>query len=88
MQTSEAKAARLVTDGRVTLDVIEYDRDGVLKFASGQVVGDSGGPYAVSVTAGTAYCSCPYGEARPGRRHSHTIAVQLAAWYRQQGGGG
>ena len=84
MKGSEAKAARLVTEGKVTVEVTELDGDGALKYVAGEVVGDSGATYAVSVTPGTAYCTCPYGENVPGRRHSHTVALQLAAWYEQQ----
>jgi hypothetical protein len=84
MKDSEYKAARLVTEGAVTVEMIEYDDDGDLRIAAGTVKGDSGVVYAVSVTPGTAYCSCPYGENRPGVRHSHTVAMQLAAWYQQQ----
>jgi hypothetical protein len=82
MKDTERKAARLVTSGRVTVEVIEYDDDGDLRIAAGKVVGDSGETYDVSVTPGTAYCTCLFGENQPGHRHSHTIAMQLAAWWK------
>ena len=77
MNSQELKAVRLVAAGRVTTSRYTID-SGVLVTAAAQVEGDTG-IYDVKVTPEGSYCTCPFGENHPGRSHSHTIAVVLAA---------
>jgi len=77
MKNQETKAARLVNQRRVTVDYHRYS-DGVLMYCKGTVEGDHG---RYTVTAGLdCSCDCLQGINRPGHRHSHTIALELAAW--------
>lgn len=69
---SQAKAARLVAQGRVT---ITFRSDDVL---AGVVRGDSG-TYACSIDPLGVRCACEFGQNRPGLRHSHSDALELAA---------
>lgn len=84
MKDTERKAARLVTAGRVVVALVELDDEENIVYVAGTVTGDSGETYDVSVSPSSASCTCVFGENRPGRRHSHTIALQLAAWYEQK----
>ena len=73
----EKKAARLVNDRRVTVDYWRTEQDRIV-YCKGTVEGDHG---RYSVTGGMdCSCDCLQGLNRPGHRHSHTIALELAAW--------
>ena len=77
MNSQELKAVRLVAAGRVTTSRYTIE-DGIVTTASATVEGDHG-VYHVTVEPDGSYCDCEYGTNRPGRSHSHTIAVVLAA---------
>jgi len=78
MNEQERKAVRLVTEQKVTVHAAVLGDMGVLAYAEGTVVGDSGS-YFVTYDHGTPACNCPYGTNQPGRSHSHTIALYMAA---------
>ena len=59
--------------------------DGELVTATGRVLSsDLSEWYDVSIDPEGCECSCVHGLARPGRRHTHDLALQLAA-QRQRG---
>ena len=73
----EKKAARLVNDRKVTVDYWRTEQDRIV-YCKGTVEGDHG---RYTVTGGMdGSCDCLQGLNRPGHRHSHTIALELAAW--------
>ena len=77
MTKQEKKATRLVNNRHVDVEYHRYN-DGVLMYAKGTVSGDHG---VYHVTAGIDNsCDCEFGVNQPGHRHSHTIALELAAW--------
>ncbi len=72
-----SKAHRLYTEGAVTVDLWRA-KDGNVERASGHVY--SGKKlYWVTVSPDGDSCSCRYGVTRPGKQHSHTLALRLAA---------
>ena len=76
MTPQELKAIRLVLENKTR---IVYQNQDVL---SGRVQGDHG-TYLVWIDPDGPHCDCPYGREHGGR-HSHTIALQLAAAYEQE----
>ena len=71
VNAQELKAVRIVLAGGVR---IAYQSDDVL---AGDVEGDHG-TYRVSIDPDGPHCDCMYGWEHGGR-HSHTIALELAA---------
>ena len=78
MRESVAKAVHLVNAEHVTVDLWRLDNDGIIGTAAGHVEsGDN--TYWVQVTPTDMSCTCKHGTSRPGRDHSHTMALRLAA---------
>ena len=73
----DAKAVRLVLLGRVAVDNYQIDGD-VLVYAAGTVEGDHGRYHTIGGYDHD--CDCAFGLARPGQSHTHTHALELAAW--------
>ena len=78
MNEQERKASLLINEGRVQVHLATTGVGGVLAYAEGTVEGNSG-TWHVTLDHGEPACNCPFGTHRPGRSHSHTIALQIAA---------
>lgn len=85
MSNIESKAWKLVALGRVEVNDATFNDNDELVTATGRVLSsDLSSWYDVSIDPEGCECSCAHGEARPGRRHTHDLALQLAA-QRQRG---
>jgi len=74
----ETKAVRLVLDGHVTVDLYKTGDDNQIMTAAGHVQsGDE--TYWVTLDPDGGTCDCTFGVNQPGRLHSHSLALRLAA---------
>jgi len=80
MNKLERKAAQYVNSGKVHVTEYTVGDDGSIETANGYVDGTS--RWTVAVTPAGSRCSCPFGEAHgiTTKRHSHDLALRLAAW--------
>ena len=78
MREQELKAVRLINAGRVQVHLANQGNLGTLAYAEGTIEGDTG-TWHVTWDHGEPAYNCPFGVHNPGRTHSHTIALQIAA---------
>lgn len=79
MNPHEAKAFRLVMEGKVVVETVTFHDDGRIDEAIGFVEGDTG-TWLVHINGEETTCNCPYGTKRQdGGGHSHDRALELAA---------
>ncbi len=78
MRGIETKAVRLVLDGHVTVDLYKTGDDDQIVTAAGHVQSGAN-RYWVTIAPDGGSCDCTFGENQPGRLHSHSLALRLAA---------
>jgi len=74
----ETKAVRLVLDGHVEVDLFKTGDDDQITVAAGHVTSGAH-RYWVTLAPDGGTCDCTFGVNQPGRMHSHSLALRLAA---------
>jgi len=75
----EAKAATYVLEGRVVVETVIFDDDGLVVEALGFVTNDDGDTWMVHIDGDETTCNCPYGIRQDAGGHAHDIAIRVAA---------
>ena len=78
MNPIEKKAVQLVAAGNVIVDLYKTDTDGAIETAAGHVHSGNA-TYWTTIDPAGGTCSCTFGLTKPGRSHSHDLALRLAA---------